>query len=115
MNKIDELRVQRIMQLGCVPCAWINIPYIAQECHHLLDGGRRMGDWFTLGLCRGHHQGDWTLEQRQVMQPKYLVAISDGRKAFCRVYPTERELWEWTQERLGLMWPTASKIVPRVA
>lgn len=115
MNRMEELRVQRMMRLGCIACAWLDIPFVAQECHHILDGGRRMGDWWTLPLCRGHHQGDWTREQRQVIGPRCLVAISDGSKAWGSVYPTQKELWELVQERLGLMWPVSSKVVPRVA
>lgn len=49
-----------------------------------------------------------------LIEPRKMVAISDGRKAFTRIYPTERELWETVQKRLNLPtdWPV-SKIVPR--
>ena len=106
--------MDRIMQLGCVACAHLNLPVMAQECHHILYGNTRMGDLYTIPLCRGHHQGDWSLEQCQAMPEGTLVAISDGRKAFTRVYPTERELWERVQQRLKLptTWPVP-KIVPR--
>lgn len=121
MTKFEELRVQQMMRLGCVACASIEIVMPAQECHHLLYGNRRMGDWFTIPLCMGHHRGAWSEEQREVLgqlsirkRKSYLVAISDGRKAFTTIYPTERELWETVQERLGLLWPTP-KIVPRCA
>jgi hypothetical protein len=114
MNRMEQLRVERMMRLGCIACAWLDIPCVAQECHHILSGGRRMGDWWTLPLCRGHHQGDWTIEQRRVIGPRCLVAISDGSKAWAESYPTQKELWELVQERLGLMWPVGSKIVPRV-
>ncbi|MDB6103323.1 MAG: Recombination enhancement, RecA-dependent nuclease [Gammaproteobacteria bacterium] len=113
MNRMEELRCERMMRLGCMACAYLEIIHPAQECHHLLDGGRRMGDWFTLSLCRGHHQGDWSAEQMILIPHEKRIAISDGRKAFCRIYPTERELWELVQERLGLAWPP-SKIVPRI-
>ena len=111
MTRMEELRIQQMMRMGCCVCAWIELPNSAAECHHLLDGGRRMGDWFTIPLCSSHHRGtEWS----EAIPVKYRVAISDGRKAFTRVLPTERELWEWVQERLGLMWPTVSKIVPRM-
>lgn len=101
------------MRLGCVACAHYDIPNIAQECHHLLEGNIRMGDWYTIPLCRGHHQGDWTAEQREVLG-ELCVAISDGRKAFRRFYPSERTLWERVQKRMGLdtVWPV-SKLAPR--
>lgn len=114
MTKFEELRIQKMMRMGCVACAYIEIPFVAHECHHLLYGNRRMGDWFTIPLCRGHHQGDWTSEQIEALTLEQRVAISDGRKAFTKVYPTERELWDRVQERLGLTWPSL-KIVPRAA
>ena len=110
MTKMEELRIQQMMRLGCCACAYLDIVYVAQECHHILYGNRRMGDWFTIPLCRGHHQLDFTAEQREVLTPKQLVGIASGRKAFARVYPTERELWERTQERLGLTWPTPKAV-----
>lgn len=115
------MRVQQMMRLGCVACASIEIAMAAHECHHILYGNRRMGDWFTIPLCRGHHQGQWMPEQTEVLgqrsireKKNYLVAISDGRKAFTMTYPTEQELWNITQDRLGLTWPVP-KLVPRAA
>jgi hypothetical protein len=115
MTKISELRIQQMMRLGCVACASIEIPMAAQECHHLLYGNQRMGDWFTIPLCIGHHRGIWSPEQIEVLKPEQKVAISDGRKAFTRIYPTERELWERVQERLGLTWPVPKLVRRSVA
>ena len=115
MSTKEEIkRMDRIMQLGCVACAHLGIVMIAQECHHILYGNTRMGDLYTIPLCRGHHQGDWNDEQKLIVPIQYRVAISDGRKAFTRAYPTERELWETVQKRLRLptIWPVP-KIVPR--
>ena len=111
MNKLEELRVQRMVRLGCVCCAWFDLPSPAVEVHHLLSGGRRMGDWFTIPLCRSHHQGgEWNV----VIPEKYRVSIASGSKAFEAAFPSEHELWEWVQIRLGLAWP-ASKIISRKA
>lgn len=112
MNKLQQLRCDRMMHLGCVACAWLGLPHVAHECHHILIGGRRAGHWFTLPLCRGHHQGDWSQEQIEVIPEDYRMAISDGRKAMRQNYPTEQQMWETVQEKLGLSWPV-SKIVPR--
>jgi len=112
MTKMEEVRILRMMRLGCVMCSVLDIVNIAQECHHIVEGNRRLGDWFTLPLCRGHHQGDWTIDQKRVFKPAELVGIYSGSKVFEPIYGTERELWELIQERLGLMWP-ASKVVPR--
>jgi len=113
MTKMERQRVERMMRLGCIACAQIGIPHIAQENHHILDGGHRMGDWYTLPLCRGHHQGDWIADQREVLGDR-CVAISDGRPLFYAIYGSERELWEKVQLRLklSLAWPL-SKILSR--
>lgn len=102
------------MRLGCVACAHLGLWVSAQELHHILYGNTRMGDLYTIPLCRGHHQGDWSESQKEAITIENRVAISDGRKAFTRIYPTERELWEVVQKRLGLptTWPVP-KIVPR--
>lgn len=114
-TKYESERIEAMMRLGCVCCAQSGIAHIAQECHHILDGGRRMGHWFTLPLCRGHHQGDFNKEQRQALPFGHLVAISDGRKLFNAVYESERKLWEIVQDRLHLpkIWKVSSKILPR--
>lgn len=114
MTKMERERVARMMQLGCCACAQVGIAHIAQENHHILDGNIKMGDWYTLPLCRGHHQGDWSADQREALGER-CIAISDGRKLFYPIYGSERELWERVQLRLKLplAWPL-SKIVPRV-
>lgn len=112
MNKLEQLRCDRMMHLGCVYCAWLGIAYVAQECHHIVEGNRRLGHWFTLPLCRGHHQGDWTIDQKAAIPVHQRVGIYSGSKALEAVYPPEREMWEMVQDRLHLSWPT-SKILPR--
>jgi hypothetical protein len=114
MTQAESNRIARMMRLGCCACACLEMPYIAEECHHILEGNTRLGHWYTIGLCRGHHRGCWTDEQIEAIDPDYRVAISDGRKVFTLVYPAERILWETTQDRLKLpkLWPV-SKILPR--
>lgn len=112
MNRLDQLRVDRMMHLGCVYCAHLGLVCIAQECHHIVEGNRRLGDWFTLPLCRGHHQGDWSRDQLEIIPADKRVGIHSGSKACEAVYPAQRELWERVQACLHLSWPQ-SKIVPR--
>lgn len=112
--KHEQKRIDSMLRLGCVACAVIEIPYAIAEVHHLLDGGHRMGHWYTIPLCSGHHRGVWSLDQRQAIERYYRIAISDGRKVFVRIYGTERSLWERVQRRLKLtcVWPP-TKILPR--
>lgn len=117
MKKADSIRIGRMMLLGCCACAVLGIPnHLQIECHHILDGGRRMGHRFTIPLCKGHHQGYFTADQQLILKVKQLVSIGDGRKLFVEVYGTERELLERVDHLLGLdtPWP-ASKILPRRA
>jgi hypothetical protein len=114
MNRMCELRMQQLKRAGCCACAYLGIVNTGTDVHHILSGGQRLGDWFTILLCPGHHRGVWTPELMELIPVKKRVAISDGRKAFTRVYPCERQLWEETQNALGLTWPE-SKILPRVA
>lgn len=114
-TRYEAERIEALQKLGCVACAVLGVPNVNHlELHHILDGGIRMGHWFTLFLCRGHHQGDWSELQLEWIGPKQRYAISDGRKRFNAVYGTERSLWETCQKRLNLSlaWPV-SKRVPR--
>lgn len=113
-TRYEAERIAAMMKLGCVACAALGIPYVLVECHHLLDGNVRMGHWFSIPLCAGHHRGEFTKLQKELIPARKRVAISSGRKAFARVYGTERQLWTRVQERLRLpaVWPS-SKILPR--
>lgn len=114
-TKYEAERIEAMKRLGCVACAVLGVPNLNElELHHILDGGVRMGHWFSLFLCAGHHQGRWTTEQLDWIEPEKRFAISDGRKRFNAVYGTERSLWERVQRKLKLptMWPV-SKRVPR--
>jgi hypothetical protein len=114
-TKYEAERIEAMKPLGCVACAVLGVPNLNHlELHHILSGGVRMGHYFSIFLCRGHHQHDFTQEQLEWIEPQKRVAISDGRKLFTAVYGTERSLWEKVQTKLKLpmVWPT-SKIVPR--
>jgi Recombination enhancement, RecA-dependent nuclease len=115
-TKKEQYRIDRMLALGCVACAYLNIVNLGTDIHHLLDGHVRMGWTYTICLCPGHHRSTWSPEQ-VILIPKHLrVSIADGRKAFTAVYPTERDLWITVQRRLHLpqTWPV-SKILPRRA
>lgn len=110
MNRMQELRVQRLSPLGCSACAYVDILTPSEELHHILIDGQRAGDWLTIFLCRGHHQGDHWHEH---IPEQYRISIRDSRNSFAAAITDERTLWEIAQARLGLAWPTDSKIVPR--
>lgn len=101
--------------MGCRACLAVGIKNTRElELHHILLAGQRMSHLHTIFLCRGHHQGQWSDYQKKNMDRKYFVAISSGRKSFCKVFGSERELWEQLQACLGMdcPWP-GTKVLPR--
>jgi hypothetical protein len=95
-TKAEVERIEAMMVLGCVHCAWWDEPVPAEECHHILRGNKRLGHWYTLPLCKTCHASI-----NQLTNPLY----SDV---------SEQALWERVQNRLHLPtdWPE-SKILPR--
>jgi Recombination enhancement, RecA-dependent nuclease len=114
-TKLESERIDKMLQLGCAACAFLGVPNLVNtECHHLLDGNVRLGHWFSIPLCAGHHRGAWTEGQLTWIEAHQRVAISDGRKAFTRIYPTEWQLWDRVQIVLRLENDRPiSKLIPR--
>lgn len=49
--------MERIQKLARTRCLISNDDCMGRiEIHHLTDGGRRMGDAYTVPLCEGHHR-----------------------------------------------------------
>lgn len=78
------------------------------EIHHLNLGGhagqKRLGDEFTIPLCRWHHQGvvppGWQLKEAQ----SYLgPALSRQSKAFRKLYGTDEFLLGLVNQKLEEM------------
>ncbi len=120
----EQRRISLMMQLGCVACALLGTPNLEYtECHHIVEGNKRLGHLYTIPLCAGHHRGIWTCEQYEWIPVTKLVSITmtlglstrSNRRNFVAAYRPERDLWERVQNKLGLplTWP-ASKIVPRL-
>lgn len=107
-TKAERERINLMMLLGCVCCHQFG-RWVTPECHHIVSANKRLGHWWTIPLCSGHHRGQWT-----GLEPGPRVALSNGSKAFVCTFGTERELWKQVQDRLALpyCWPS-SKIVPR--
>lgn len=113
----ERQRIQRMIPLGCICCRALGLGtlgYQRGEVHHLVMPGKRYGHWFTVYLCVGHHQGEWTETQKGIISDRDRVNVTHQRRRFVAAYGTERSLWEMTQVLLDLPaeWP-ASKILPR--
>lgn len=97
----EQRRIKLIMGMSCAVCALHgDVSKRALECHHIVRGRKRLGHWYTLQLCRGHHQGQWDMRNPQPAQ----VAISDGMKAFRRAHGGLDDLgiWQRLQVVLGM-------------
>lgn len=115
MNIEERSRIDRMLRLGCIVCRHFSNDSQA-EVHHLTDGGRRLGHWYTLPLCPGHHRGVWCGHRKGCCLKDPGHSIESGRRVFEQAYGSQRVLWEEVQQFLGLeaKWPD-SKITSRVA
>lgn len=113
-TKAEAAWIARILLYGCLCCLEAGYRGTERvEIHHIVET-KRLGHFFVLPLCRGHHRGLWSPRQILMLPPERRVAISDGLKAFVAAFGPERELWIILRDQVGLpvQWP-ASKILPR--
>jgi hypothetical protein len=104
----EQKRIHRMKaEIGCICCLLrTGVQNYHVEVHHIVQGNRRLGHWWTLPLCRAHHR------IRGV--GGIFTSIADGSKAFKRIHGTELDLWLKCQHMLELPddLPT-TKILPR--
>jgi hypothetical protein len=79
-----------VRELGCIACRQMGIAGSPCDIHHILRGGRRIGEMDVLGLCPLHH--------RSGVNDGVIVSRHPWRKAFERTYGTEQELLAETRE-----------------
>jgi hypothetical protein len=61
MTKSQKAFQDRVRALGCIVCHGNGVDSPC-EIHHLLRGGRRIGEDSVLGLCQIHHRGQINTE-----------------------------------------------------
>lgn len=112
-TKAERTRINLIMGMSCAVCALHgDVSKRALELHHIVRGNKRLGHWFSLQLCKGHHQKQWDKKNPQLAQ----VAISDGRQAFRRAHGGLDDLGIWRRLQVVLGYDDSlppSKLVPR--
>ena len=90
MTKSEKEHQRRVRELGCICCYLLGFPGTPCAIHHLLSGGRRIGEKHVIGLCDpGHHQ----------YPPKGSgkIARHPTRVAFALEYGSEEYLLAETQ------------------
>lgn len=89
--------------LGCIACQLENRVGRPAQVHHLVEGNKRLGHRYTLGLCPWHHVG----EEQGIMSNwgmKHLgPSVHKHKRAFEERYGTQRELLT-LQDRLLEAW-----------
>jgi hypothetical protein len=114
-TKEEQAWIERVRSYGCICCIESGYRNGREriEYHHIVDG-RRLGHFFGLPLCVGHHQARWSPRQLRLLPEPRRVAICEGRAAFAAAFGPERELWRILRDHVGLAveWPE-SKILPR--
>jgi len=89
VNKEQKRFQDAVRDAGCIVCHGEGVDSPC-EIHHLLRGGRRLGEDYVLGLCQIHHRG-------QINTPQ-AVSRHPWRLEFETRYGTELELLDKTRE-----------------
>lgn len=114
-TKAESERIRRIVDYGCIVSRIKWRTYAPPDVHHLLDGGRNIGHWFTIPLSPWFHRGV-TLSgmSQKEMTRVYGPSLELDKDAFETAFGTDRYLWEVVQRlfKLDRAWPP-SKILPR--
>lgn len=103
-TKKDKRRFLLLQDVGCLPCLMKGLGHVNVDVHHLIEGGRRLGHGYTIGLDPWHHRGippeGMTIKQAEEIAGPSLAL---NKKAFVAEFGTEMELWEATNEAIEMI------------
>lgn len=89
-NADERCWMAAVARLGCIVCLLQQRGYVPCAVHHIVEGGRRLGHMYTIGLCDpGHHQNSPDQEQ---------ISRHPNRARFVVAYGSEYELLELTRQ-----------------
>jgi hypothetical protein len=94
VTKSDQRRFDKLHKLGCICCLKAGSGYRAPDIHHVLSGGRRIGNKATLPLCPEHHR---IPSNGTVVGP----SLADGSKPFHAAFGTDDELLAEVNKLIG--------------
>jgi hypothetical protein len=105
-TKAEKQRFQYITELGCIACRQLGLTRHA-EVHHIVEGNKRLGHSFTIGLCPWHHRS--VIEMGSCMAEWIYGPALGGdhanKRAFYKIFGSERELLEKQNELLRVQRP----------
>src|ERR1700679_2321884 len=87
ISKKDQKRFDDLVSLGCICCNILGV-YSPPDIHHILSGGRRMGNEHTIPLCSWHHRAAAPKGAKDAFGP----SLADGSKPFVDWWGTEASL-----------------------
>jgi hypothetical protein len=89
--------MERVSSLGCIICG-----NSYRSCvHHIIDGGRRKGHYYTIPLCFEHHQSGY---DNRRFTSRHSTHGKGGKAAFEKRYGTEQYLLAKTYKLLKRHW-----------
>jgi hypothetical protein len=100
MTKLEQQWQRAVREFGCI-CCFIDWR-LRSDCdiHHMLSGGRKMGERFVLGICPSHHR--FGFDGRVTPgNPMGIVSRHHNLRAFEKRYGTEESLRMKTAELIG--------------
>lgn len=91
MKRLDRFR--EFQRIGCIACRMNGHAGEPADIHHLLSGGRRRGDEYTIPLCAWHHRGQTMMHcSRSDMTEDFGPSLAHGSRAFRAHYGSDDEL-----------------------
>lgn len=90
MTKAEAKFQADLRRFGCVVCRKYHGLESPAEIHHMLRGGRRIGEMYVLPLCYMHHRAGRDDDE--------CVSRDHNQRRFEEAYGTEEELLDWVKE-----------------
>lgn len=97
MTVAERVFQDRVRGLGCIACLVSLDLRTDGDIHHILSGGRRIGELSVLCLCVSHH--------RSGLNSKMFVSRHPWKSRFEAAYGTETELLVHTKRLIAAYLP----------
>lgn len=89
----ESVWMGQVAELGCIVCRQQGRGFVPCAVHHIVEGNRRVGHLFTIGLCQPGHHMDAPASSDQISR-------HPNKARFVAAYGSEYELLKITQEIL---------------
>jgi RecA-dependent nuclease len=96
----DQKRYAALQKLGCICCRMLGF-YSAPDIHHIVSGGKRKGNQYTLPLCSWHHRGVKPYPVVISVLRSIGPSLAGGSKPFVARWGTELELLDKVNQLIG--------------